>query len=101
MMRKYGRVDNGQQNIVDGLREIGASVVSTASQGNGFPDIVVGYRGINYLFEVKSSKGKLTPLEREFSDAWQGKYKVIRTVEEAFVAVGAWRAPPCGCDAAA
>ena len=35
-----------------------ASVFSTHEIGKGFPDIVVGYRGINYLFEIKDENNE-------------------------------------------
>ena len=40
-MRKYGKVDANQTEIVRQLRLLGCSVVSTANISNGFPDIVV------------------------------------------------------------
>lgn len=82
-MRKYGRVDANQTELVRELRLIGCSVVSTASLGNGFPDIVVGYRGSNYLFEIKILEGvrnpkpaKLTTDEVEFMATWKGQVHV-------------------------
>ena len=58
---KYKRIDANQPEIVDGLRRIGATVRSTATIGIGFPDICVGFRGKNYLFEIKDGKALVKP----------------------------------------
>lgn len=86
-MRKRGRVDSNQKQLVKELRGIGCSVAITSNLGSGFPDIVVGYRGVNYLLEIKDpnkppSQRKLTQDEIEFQDKWKGQYSVIHTLEE-------------------
>jgi hypothetical protein len=59
------------------------------SQGDGIPDLLVGYRGYTILMEVKDgqkvpSARKLTPAEQKFFDDWQGGMLVIvNSVEEA------------------
>lgn len=57
--RAGGRCDRNQPEIVSALRSIGASVLITSNQGGGFPDLVVGWRGHNYLLEVKESRNFL------------------------------------------
>lgn len=86
-VRKRGRVDSNQRQLVKELRSIGCSVAITSQLGSGFPDIVVGYRGVNYLLEIKDpdkppSQRKLTTDEIEFQDKWKGQYAVIHTLEE-------------------
>ena len=87
-MKLKGRIDSNQNEIVTHLRKIpGVSVYSTANLGCGFPDIIVGYQGLNYLFEIKDpskppSKRKLTVDEEEFHLKWNGHVEVIETVEE-------------------
>ena len=80
-MRK--KTDKNQQEIMDALRKIGASVSSLHTVGCGIPDLLVGYRGKNYLIEVKADKGKLTPAQIEFHGAWRGEIHIVRTAEEA------------------
>ena len=47
-------------------------------------DLLVGYRGKTFLLEVKGKKGRMTPLQKEFFEAWGGDTAVVvRTVEEA------------------
>jgi hypothetical protein len=48
------RADSNQKEIMDMCRKIPAlSVFSTHTIGKGFPDIVIGFKGINYLIEIK------------------------------------------------
>jgi Holliday junction resolvase len=81
-MRTKAKVDNNQAQMVKLLRNIGASVAITSSIGNGFPDLVIGYKGKNYLVEVKSAKGKLTPDQLVFAAQWRGDFAVVRDLED-------------------
>lgn len=47
------RVDRNHWEICAALRELGWAVFSTASVGNGFPDLVAARRGVLKLIEVK------------------------------------------------
>ena len=78
-MRRNAKVDVNQNEIVKQLRKIPRMTVAhTHMVGSGFPDIVVGYCGINFLFEIKTdSKKKLTPFEDSFMDKWNGQYYVV------------------------
>ena len=51
-MRKIGRVDTNQKELVTQLMKIGATVSILSNVGGGVPDIIVGYKGVNYLFEM-------------------------------------------------
>ena len=76
--------DTNEREIVDALRGIGARVV----QIDRPVDLLVGYRGRTFLLEVKSAKGKLTPLQSEFFEAWAGGTAVVvHSAEEAIDAV--------------
>lgn len=93
-MRLDARTDDNQNEIVQALRAIGASVAITSALGSGFPDIVAGYRGVNYLIEIKDgskppSRRKLTPDEQRFHDLWRGTVIVVNDIDEALKAVGA------------
>ena len=87
-MRRNARVDTNHKQIVEGLRDVGASVVSLAAIGRGVPDLLVGYRGVNYLLEVKTAKGKLTADQIEFTAMYNGRVFVVRDIGEAYVAIG-------------
>ena len=88
-MRRAARSDANQPEIVDALRKAGASVYSAVSVGHGFPDIVIGFRGVNYLVECKSARGRLTKHQRIFLDDWNGQFAIVRSVEEALKVIGA------------
>ncbi len=86
-MRKRARKDDNQTIIVSAFRQFGASVFETHQIGGGFPDIVVGFRGKNYLIEIKdgekcASRCALTPAEIEFHATWHGRVEIIKSVEE-------------------
>ncbi len=93
-MRQAARIDTNQNEIVQALRAVGASVAITSMVGHGFPDIVVGYRQRNYLIEIKDgskppSKRRLTSDEQEFFDLWRGSVFVANNSDEALEIIGA------------
>ena len=86
-MRKIGRVDTNQKELVTQLRKIGATVSILSNVGGGVPDIIVGYKGVNYLFEIKDgdkppSQRKLTPDESKFFDTWQGNCHIVLDINQ-------------------
>lgn len=87
-MRRAGRVDHGSQAIRVGLRLAGADV-----EVIGRPvDWLVGYRGKNYLLEVKAEgarKRKDQPGQETFVREWRGQVVVVKTLQQALVAIGA------------
>jgi Holliday junction resolvase len=92
-MRRAAKIDANQPEIVKALGAAGCSVWSLAAVGQGFPDLIVGRQGRNYLLEVKDgslapSKRKLTQDERDFHAAWRGHVVTVNTVAEALDAVG-------------
>ena len=92
MTRRAARKDENQNEIVAALTRIGCVVHDTSGAGNGFPDIVCGYRGRNYLLEIKNPEGspaqrKLTPKQHKFHAEWKGQLKIVTTVDEAINAV--------------
>lgn len=93
-MRRAAKVDANQAVIVGALRDIGASVTSTAAIGQGFPDLAVGFRGATFLLEVKDgskppSQRQLTPDEAEWHQAWRGQAAIVETIEDALRVIGA------------
>lgn len=91
-MRRKGRTDDNQREIVEALRKAGAVVSVTSSLGKGFPDIVFAHprlRGAQ-LAEIKDgrkppSAQKLTQDEQVFHLTWAARgceVHVIRSVED-------------------
>ena len=83
MPRYAAKADANQPTIVAGLRHLGASVTHLHMVGHGCPDIVVGFRGVNLLMEIKTEAGRLTRDERKWHQRWKGQAVVVRSVEEA------------------
>jgi hypothetical protein len=82
----YHQLDANHREIRDGLRAVGATV-----DEKGPLDLLVGFRGTNYLLEVKTATGKLRPSQERFLAGWRGQAVVVRTVDEALKAIGASR----------
>ena len=86
------KTDANQSAIVAVLREVGATVVDLSAVGRGVPDLLVGFRGVSYLLEVKNVKGKnrTTPDQDVFYAWWRGApVAIVRTADEALSAIGA------------
>ena len=89
-MRKYGRRDTNQSDIVRALRFAGCSVVDLASVGGGVPDLLVGRsQRVLRLLEVKMPGEKLTPDQTQFRSNWNGTPVVtVTSIEEVLDAMG-------------
>jgi hypothetical protein len=90
------RTDTNQAAIVAALRGIGAFVEPTlAKLGHGVPDLLVGFRGVWYLAEVKDdakppSARTLTPDEQDWHRraSTSAPVYVIENVTEAMKMIG-------------
>lgn len=82
-VRRAAKVDGNHAEIVKALREVGARTVYLREP----VDLLVGFRGINLLLEVKdltaSRKDKLSAAEQAFFDTWPGQRAVVTSPEEA------------------
>ena len=77
------RTDENQKGIVRDLRAVGISVQSLGRVGEGCPDLLLGYKGRDFLCEIKTSKGKLKANQEEWIEKWGGeKVIVARTSDE-------------------
>lgn len=82
--RRLGRRDANEGPIIDALRGMGCSVLQLHEPA----DLLVSYRGLNLLVEVKDpakspSARKLTPDQVRFKAEWRGQYDVAYTPEDA------------------
>ena len=82
-MRRAAKADAAQAEIVKALRKIGARPYYVKEP----LDLIVGYRGANYLLEVKDAHGTLTKAQTDFIAAWPGQHAIVRTPEEAIAAI--------------
>lgn len=87
-MIRVHRADDNQAEIVAILREVGVTVQILSQVGGGCPDLLVGWRGVNYLLEVKSARGKLSLAEAKFARAWAGQSAIVRSPEDALKIIG-------------
>jgi len=91
-MRRAARTDANQAELVKALRKVGATVQPLHAVGSGCPDLLVGFRGVNYLIEVKDgekspSQRVLTPDQVEWHHLWKGQRGVAKNIEECFALV--------------
>ncbi len=87
-MRRAARIDTNHHEIVDALRARGAAVYSLAAVGEGLPDLLVGYRGHTFLFEIKHGRNPLTPDQTIFFHAWVGgPLQIVRSVADGLRAI--------------
>lgn len=82
------RVDRNQPDIVMALRRIGASVQPLHVVGKGCPDLLIGYRGRCYVFEVKdgnraASERELSPDEQKWHRDWRGQVAIVESPSQA------------------
>jgi Holliday junction resolvase len=88
-VRRRPKVDNNQRAIQAALEAAGATVVSLAACGDGVPDLLVGWGGVNLLLEVKCPRKeggrglKLTPAQVNFREQWRGQSAVVESVDQA------------------
>ena len=93
MRRRAAKIDPNQPDIVRALRAAGATVRSLAGVGDGCPDLLVGFRGANYVLEVKDPESQrglmLTPKQEIFFNTWGGQKALVASVLQALAAIGA------------
>ena len=89
-MRRRGKRDANHGEIKAALQKVGASVLDLADLGDDAPDMLVGFRHLDQLVEVKSGKNGLEPGQEKFISEWRGRpVRVVRSVDEALAAFGA------------
>lgn len=94
-LNRYGvKRDANELEIVKALLKLGCTVMRADQV-----DLIVGYKGINYLMEVKNPKNKpkkatsltkyyIAPHQQSLQDTWQGQIAVIETLEQALEVIG-------------
>ncbi len=89
---RHGRRDNTHAEVRDGLRDVFGkqAVLDTADLGDGFPDLVLGARGVTMFLEVKRDKKQpLRPKQLEAKFGWRGgPWLVVVSFEDAMMQVG-------------
>ena len=83
------RVDSNHQEVVTELRRYleEATVRDLSGAGDGIPDLLIGWQGMNFLFEIKdpekpASRRSLTPAQIKFHGSWQGQVHIAHSAAE-------------------
>jgi hypothetical protein len=92
------KLDGNHAEVVKALRGLPAAVKSLAIVGGGMPDLLVSFRGVTGVLEVKDgrlppSARKLTADETEFHATWPGPIAIVTSPEEACRVVTEWARP--------
>jgi len=86
--RRAAKIDSNQPGIVEALRAIPGVTVNL-----GHDDIIVGYRGQTYWYEIKEpgavskKTGEIRESEKKQSQKdleakWKGHYKIIWSIDQ-------------------
>jgi hypothetical protein len=91
-VRRAANKDGPHAAIVAALQAVGASVavLEPRPEQRGLPDLLVGFKSVNTLLEIKAKDGKLSLDQETWHGCWRGdKPWVVSCVEHALVAIGA------------
>ena len=83
------RVDANHKEVVTELRRYleEATIRDLSGAGDGIPDLLIGWQGMNFLFEIKdpekpTSARSLTGAQEKFHGTWQGQVHVAHSATE-------------------
>lgn len=75
--RRAARVDTNQGELVKALRRIPSVTVEL-----GHDDILVGYQGKTYWYEIKTGpKAEVKESQKKLLAEWKGHYKIVWTID--------------------
>ncbi len=71
------RKDDNHDEVVRDLQRLGCSVIDLSQVGGGCPDLLIGWRGRNFLVEIKNpnrppSATRLSASQEVFRHLWRG-----------------------------
>ena len=92
--RKAAKIDANQPAIVKALRNIPGVTVQT-----GMDDLLVGYKGFTYWFEIKEPEkvskktgelleSAIKPSQKKLRDTWKGHYSIVWSLEQILAELG-------------
>ena len=89
MPRYGGTRDANQSKLVQALEQIpGLDVVDLGAVGDDVPDILIGYMHRNFLVEIKTPTGRLSPGQKEWHINWPGQNAICRTLDDILKVIG-------------
>ena len=86
--RRAAKIDKNQPDIVDALREMPNVTVQV-----GMDDILVGYKGRNFWFEIKEPEtvskvtgqvqpSKIKDSQHKLLKHWSGHYEIVWSIDQ-------------------
>mgnify|MGYP001815709198 CR=1 FL=1 len=92
--RRAAKVDSNQPEIVRALRKIPGMTVQT-----GHDDIICGYRGQTYWFEIKEPEtvskrtgeildSQIKPAQHKLRKEWTGHYSSVYSLDQILAEIG-------------
>lgn len=92
-MRRAAKIDANQPAIVEALRGYGVSVQILSMVGDGCVDLLLGYKRVNYLVELKDgdlppSERLLTPAQKRWHAEWKGVAHVANSLSDVLLILG-------------
>lgn len=91
-MTRRGKPDSHQAQIVEELRQVPGMSVHVLSQYPGQLDLLIGFQGRTYWYEIKHygfSAYDLTDREQEIMRTWSGHCGVATSADEILRRIGA------------
>ena len=90
--RQAARIDDNQSEIIKQVKAMGATVQT------GMDDVLVGFRGRTYWFEVKNparvfkkdgtfKKGAIKDSQIKLAAEWKGHYQIVSNIDEIIKAI--------------
>lgn len=76
------RRDSNHGPLAKLAARIGATHLDLSQLGDNAPDAIWGFRGVNYLVEIKRPGKKLKPGQEDFRRTWRGQVHTVRTGDE-------------------
>lgn len=78
------KTDKNQQDILDQIRKVPGLKAEA-----GHDDILVGYKGLTYWFEIKTGpKADIRDSQTKLLNEWTGHYQIVWSVEQILETIG-------------
>lgn len=82
MSRFARRQDSNQGDIVKRLKELGCTVRDNSRNGDGGPDLTIGFMGRDYFVEIKAVGKGLSQEQCDWHQEWRGQRPVVMWTPE-------------------
>lgn len=80
MPRYSAKRDDNEIELASTYLKLGCSVDRISEKG--IPDLLIGFKGLTSLAEVKTKNGKPTKAQKQFRESFKGHHKEVRTIDD-------------------